>query len=358
MRKGCFVFLINFFLCNLFAYEGIIFSYNEKYGLLDKDLNVVFQPNNRKIYQINDYIFVDKKDKCIVYDTNLSCVDTIVFEKSDFMFNLYPINKEYVGIDGFSKNYIYNLKNHTLQIYDEKFTQNGFELNIDLLLPVYSSGYYIDLNGNKLLNIPGVEKVYPFVNNRAVVLKNNWEKAIINSEGEILIDNIIDSGWQYKDGLIPVITKNASGFIDEKCEWVFKCPLVEEDKNNNPTGNPTLKCAFSEGYSYVHVTEKTWNIYNKSGKIIAKDLPYSTYSKGFSNNLLPVINNYKYGFINTKGEIVIPFIFDDAQDFKKGFASVVYNGKECILDIEGKLYCIEHLLNGNKTPILNISNEQ
>lgn len=48
---------------------------------------------------------------------------------------------------------------------------------------------------------------------------------------------------------------------------------------------------------------------------------------GFSENLALVINvDLDYGFINEENEIVIPFIFDHAENFANGISNVRYKG--------------------------------
>ena len=61
----------------------------------------------------------------------------------------------------------------------------------------------------------------------------------------------------------------------------------------------------------------------------------------FSEGLAPVKQNGKYGFINTKGEVVIPCIYDGAADFSEGLAMVKQNYKGSIINKEGKVIVAE-----------------
>ena len=47
----------------------------------------------------------------------------------------------------------------------------------------------------------------------------------------------------------------------------------------------------------------------------------------FSEDLALVVQNDKWGFINTKGEVVIPCVYDFAGGFSKGLAPVAQNDK-------------------------------
>lgn len=45
----------------------------------------------------------------------------------------------------------------------------------------------------------------------------------------------------------------------------------------------------------------------------------------------------KFGYIDETGKLIIPYIYDDADDFSDGMANVVKNGKTGYIDITGKL---------------------
>ena len=59
----------------------------------------------------------------------------------------------------------------------------------------------------------------------------------------------------------------------------------------------------------------------------------------FSNGLAKVKQNGKWGFVNTKGEIVIPCVYDDGDvySFSEGLAKVKQNGKWMIIDSNGQV---------------------
>jgi hypothetical protein len=48
-------------------------------------------------------------------------------------------------------------------------------------------------------------------------------------------------------------------------------------------------------------------------------------ANSFSKGLAPVFNGFKWGYINTKGVLVIDYIFEDASDFLNNLARVKYN---------------------------------
>ena len=56
----------------------------------------------------------------------------------------------------------------------------------------------------------------------------------------------------------------------------------------------------------------------------------------FHDSLACVLRDGKYGYINLKGEEVIPCIYTYAQDFSNGVACVTINGNEYFIDTKGK----------------------
>lgn len=57
----------------------------------------------------------------------------------------------------------------------------------------------------------------------------------------------------------------------------------------------------------------------------------------FNEGYAPVKSNGKYGFINTKGEVVVPCIYDLAHSFYEGYATVESNGKWGVVDKKGRV---------------------
>ena len=58
----------------------------------------------------------------------------------------------------------------------------------------------------------------------------------------------------------------------------------------------------------------------------------------FSQSLACVEVNDKWGYIDTKGNIVIPAVYDDAYSFSQGLAAVKVNGKWGYIDTKGTQY--------------------
>ena len=57
----------------------------------------------------------------------------------------------------------------------------------------------------------------------------------------------------------------------------------------------------------------------------------------FKEGLARVERNGKYGFIDEKGSLIIPCIYDDVSSFNEGLASVKRNGKYGFIDKKGNI---------------------
>ena len=77
--------------------------------------------------------------------------------------------------------------------------------------------------------------------------------------------------------------------------------------------------SFSEGLAGVEQNEK-WGFINTKGEVVVPCIYDDAVS--FSEGLAGVEQNEKWGFINTKGEVVIPCIYDEATWFSEGLAKV------------------------------------
>jgi hypothetical protein len=76
----------------------------------------------------------------------------------------------------------------------------------------------------------------------------------------------------------------------------------------------------------------TFGVYDENGKLVIPPIYENIYSS-FQNETFCVQKNGKFGYINAKNKIVIPFQYDSALPFRNGKASVEFNGKFGVIDI-------------------------
>lgn len=120
------------------------------------------------------------------------------------------------------------------------------------------------------------------------------------------IENKFDSINMFRDGIADAVNRDGSvGFIDRtgklKIPVKYKTPVEKRVMGSGET-------------AYVY-----------------------TLDSGFSCGLACVCDGEKFGYINKNDEVVIPFIYDDAQVFNRGRAEVVLDGERMCIDDKGRV---------------------
>ena len=131
---------------------------------------------------------------------------------------------------------------------------------------------------------------------------------------------------QSKDSMIIIAVNTPNGvgyFVDSEGKILFKKQFEEVDK-------------FSEGLAPVKQNGK-WGFINTKGEVVVPFI-YDKFGLLFSEGLARVKQNGKWGFINTKGEMVTRCIYDDAAwEFTEGLARVKQNGKWGFINTKGEV---------------------
>ena len=336
----------------------IKFLYEGKYGLLDSQLNVIKKNDYKKIWLINDFIFFAEPKALKISDLDLRLKATLSVY-SDGLSNVFYLIGDYYCLQMYGANdYVYDIKTGEKKPYGQ-LCSNHSNNTTSFLQPVWLEGYYVSiLDGSRHFSERDYEKVFQFSNGLAVVLKEDGTKALINEDGMIMLDDVINCAPYFYNGLMPVITKNTSGYINANCEFVFECDLVNEDWKTNVGGVPSLRGGFLEDYAYVHTKENSWTIMARDGTVIKDNVPYETRSDGFCCGLIKVYSNGKSGYVNRDGELAVPMILDSAENFVNGYAIVNYDGEDGLLDTNGNIYLSRDLLDGNKRVFANVMSNQ
>lgn len=136
--------------------------------------------------------------------------------------------------------------------------------------------------------------------------------------------------------LIAYLTDGKWHFIDDKGNLMFK-PKVLEDV-----------LGYSEGYFRVNIKidgRVRWAIMDLKGKVTP--VPFCNFLFNFYNGraLASIITKrdtnieneeYLFGFINTKGELVIPFMYKDATEFSEGLSFVMNDSIRGYIDTNNR----------------------
>lgn len=208
------------------------------------------------------------------------------------------------------------------------------------LYPVIIKGKYGYTNKAGELKIKAIyDYAENFYENRAVVALNNMPCVIDLNNKRIIDTGVYSQIQRYSEGRCKVVNfTNEQFFIDTLGKVLFKVDPQYYDARR-----------FKNGLSNV-----------------SKQVDVHTLK--FNHDIVNL--GYKFGFINEKGEEVIPLIYDDADDFENGFCRVRLGTKFGIINTKGeevvpvKYYNIGKFLedfavfdNGGKYGYLNTKGE-
>ena len=213
--------------------------------------------------------------------------------------------------------------------------------------------YYDDITGSPTDNL--------------FLVKLNKKFGYINDRGKVIVPVQYDEGYTFRDGLALVcmldnnkrrklgyintkgtlvipLQYSASLFFNEGFSAMEKAPNGRiEDKYIylDINGNQAIKTAFTsaknfkEGLAVVGNSEYKYGMINKKGALV---VPYKyNYIADMEDGFAKVELKNKKGFIDKTGNEIVPVIYDDATQFSDAVASVTKNGKRGFVDATGKL---------------------
>lgn len=179
--------------------------------------------------------------------------------------------------------------------------------------------------------------------------------------GNVIARNIEHGYIRMTEGLMAIVFKDGkSGFIDKNGNLALEMPLYVDPDWIGPKSEPSLPYFFKDGMAIVRSDGKAWIILDKNGNTTAIPEMIRPTDYSFSEGLLSVRNTSegnKAGFMNKEMEFKIPCVFDSVEYFRNGYAVVVYNGEDAVLDKQGNVYLSKDLLEGNKEPFVNVLND-
>lgn len=214
---------------------------------------------------------------------------------------------------------------------------------------------FIDKQGNVVIPIEHENQFGNFSDGLAKMKIESDKYCYINKQGDIVINNVEGEAGDFQNGIAPVsnfgfyaIDKTGKKLFPKQ-QYLFQRFIddyfLARDENRkygalDTHGNIAIsfKCdgiGYSEGYFLVYEdSEKGWKYINTKGEVVISDVFDD--AKPFSDEYAAVKKGDKWGYINKQGEIIIPMQYDRAYDFINGYAFIKNFGKGCaIIDKHG-----------------------
>jgi hypothetical protein len=149
-----------------------------------------------------------------------------------------------------------------------------------------------------------IEKELRATENLLIPFKNKDEKmGYIDTLGNWIIAPKFDEASDFSEGLASVCNNDTCYFINKQGERMFTSFFDEAE-------------TFKNGITIVK-RNNAYCLMNRIGQIISKS--YQEINSQ-SEKLFVCKDKEKYGAINDKGDVVIPFLYNKLGDFKNGFA--------------------------------------
>lgn len=298
----------------------------EKYGFIDKMGNEVvpciydfmeetdcsFHEGLAFVHQGDNYYFIDKEGKK-AFDFKYDGIPT------SFSEGLAAVWKD--GKCG----YIDKEGNEVIPLSD-KYSGEKFS---DGMLAVFKDEKYGFVNTKGELLIPYTFEAQSEMGDASefhegfTIVYNDGSPSCVDKSGKELSIGDYSFILDFNDGMAVVNRDNKYGFIDTSGKEVIPCAYEEAT-------------SFSEGYAFVKKDGKYMQI-DKSGKIL-NTFNYENIRE-FHDGLAMVSkksgNDILSGYIDTKGNEVIPCIYTSYSDFSEGLAAVEKDGIYGFVDKKG-----------------------
>jgi len=82
-----------------------------------------------------------------------------------------------------------------------------------------------------------------------------------------------------------------------------------------------------------------WGWIDKSGEVVISPTFYADEVGTFRSGMAMLVHNRKIGYINIKGEVVIPQTLDSGSEFVDGVAQVEDDSSYKVINTSGKVTC-------------------
>ena len=176
---------------------------------------------------------------------------------------------------------------------------------------------YIDMTGK--LVIPYKFDYGSVFKEGLAAVEKNGKYGYIDKTGKEVIPFLFSDAESFIDGLAMVEQKNKWGYIDKKGTFVIPCKYE-------------LVTEFKDGVAFVENGGNGKHI-DKTGKTVPE--PSNQYY--YEGIALDYNDDDKVGYIDKNDKMIVNNIYDDGMDFSDGMAAVCLKGKWGFIDTKGTL---------------------
>mgnify|MGYP004610737053 CR=1 FL=1 len=290
-------------------YNYFVIKENNKYGVIDKQGNIIIEPNydNIKIPNPNKAVFCCYEEEKI----------KILNDKSEEIFTQYesvePLRLKSVLSDlMYEKSVLKYKENGKYGIIDfqgKKITKAMYD-EIDTLQ--YKEGELIVKKDNKygIINIKGTTLVktnYDKIEADKYYSKDNGYK-----DSGYIVSNMTDEGYRYG-----YVNLNGKQLLDTKYNDLYR--ITEIDGND-------IYLVFADNGKY--------GIQKNDKQIISNEYQEITYNG--DNNVIVALKSKKYGVLSAQGNVIIPFEYSQIDITGKYIYARTNNEETKVFDIQGK----------------------
>ncbi|MDQ0874359.1 hypothetical protein QFZ77_003018 [Paenibacillus sp. V4I3] len=219
------------------------------------------------------------------------------------------------------------------EVIRPSFDRIGFFSEGVALVSTEQNSLLIDHSGQVLQKYENVFEEKPFLNcfveGHAIVTVNG-QYGLLDRNGSFALDPVFSAIRQVCNGFAVVQQKGMPSFL-----WRTDGTRMEAPKGY------TIAGGFSEGLAPVRSEgdRHYFSFMDLNGDIVLENMPIMLLSQGFNSGLMPIPGpKKKYGYMNTKGEIVIEPKFDTALGFIGDAALVENRGKTSFIRLDGTPY--------------------
>jgi WG containing repeat len=154
--------------------------------------------------------------------------------------------------------------------------------------------------------------------------KSTW--GYIDYSGKWIIPHSLAGAGAFRKGLAPAAEQGMTwGYIDKTGRFVV-APRFEDAME------------FSEGLAAVRVGGR-WGWINPVGHVVIAPKFEEEGVGPFRNGMALVVHNRKLGYLNTKGDMVVPQNLDWGTEFTDGVAAIQDGLTYGVIDTDGKVVC-------------------